>query len=366
MQRAAAEVQAPSPHRVIWVLNAACPSRCTYCDIESQRATTTLDAAGVERVCHEVLAAGFSEVVFVGGEPLLADELPVALGVLAGKCSVAVFTGGLPGPHDRYLEALALGVDRLVLSIDSGRDRANDLVRGRRGITNDLIRLTEAVRARLPRVRLSVNTVVSRHNADTVADVWDRMAPFGLDSWSLTLAGDNFQGSPSASLLSREQLERLYLRTIPDLARTLAAARVELVVLPIPLPLLTAGIHPGAWGTHSARLRDEIAAELDRYAAGDFNRSFVTRFGCPLVGVDVSIGVGGEVYPCSQAPAIQPAYVVGDLRRESLADVLGGAALRAFAAAVPHAPCSRCWAPSNVERARLAQLVGGKTRRAAS
>jgi radical SAM protein with 4Fe4S-binding SPASM domain len=67
--------------------------------------------------------------------------------------------------------------------------------------------------------------------------------------------------------------------------------------------------------------------------------------------------VGGEVHPCSQAPIIRPEYVVGNLKTQSLAEILSGDALRAFGAGVPHASCTRCWAPSNVPRELLQQLI---------
>lgn len=349
-------------NRVIWVLNAACPSRCVYCDIESQRATRVLPAEDVERVSREVIDAGFREVIFVGGEPFLSPELPVALGALAGRCAVAVFTGGLPGHAEKVVSLVGMGVQRLVFSIDSGREATNDLIRGRKGITRDLLALVQELRARFPRIDMSVNTVVSRHNARTLADVWDVMEPFRLDSWALTLVGDNFTGSPHAHLLDRAQIEALYLVDIPALAGRLEARRAELVVLPIPFPFLARRIPARLWGEAARRHRSELDREFSLYEQGEYNRTFVERCGCPLVGVDVSIGVGGEVYPCSQAPALQQAYVVGDLKRASLADVMAGEALSTFAAGVPHAPCSRCWAPSNVERGRLLQVVEDATR----
>jgi len=344
-------------HRVIWVLNAACPSRCVYCDIESQRATRVLSAEHVERASREVLAAGFREVVFVGGEPFLSPELPVALGVLAGKCSVAVFTGGLPGHTEKVLRMIALGVDRLVFSIDSGRPFHNDLIRGRRGITVDLLELVDAIRRAYPRIDMSLNTVVSRHNAATLGDVWDAMERFRPDSWALTLVGDNFTGSPREHLLDRAQLEAHYLSTVPALARRLEPRRAELVVLPVPFPFLRAGTPPRAWGEAAARFRDGLHRELELYARGEYNRTFVEACGCPLVGTDISIGVGGEVYPCSQAPALQAEYVVGNVKDAHLEEVLAGQALAKFAAGVPHAPCTRCWAPSNVERGRLLEVL---------
>ncbi len=339
--------------RIIWVLNAACPSRCAYCDIDSQRATRALSTADVERVCGEIIEAGFREVIFVGGEPLLSPTLPAALAALAGRCQVAVFTGGLPGPLDRPLAALGASVERVVLSIDSGQPALNDLIRGRRGISADLLRLGAALREQRPTIGLSVNTVVSRQNADTVADVWERVRPLGLDSWSLTLAGDNFRGSPRESLLSRDQVARFYLRTVPALATRLASERVELVVLPVPFVLLAARVPMARWGVEAPRWRDELAAEFERLAEGDYNRSFVEACGCPLVGLDLSIGVGGEVYPCSQAPVLKPEHIVGDLTRDSLATILASEPLRAFGAGVPHAPCTRCWAPSNLPREEL-------------
>ena len=330
-----------------------------YCDIESQRATRVLSATEVERVSHELLDAGFVEVTFVGGEPLLSPELPVALRVLAGKASIAVFSGGLPGSPARAVELVGQGVDRLVFSLDSGRDEVNDRIRGRNGITRDLLALCAALRREFPRIDLSVNSVVSRHNVDTLADVWERMRPYAPDSWALTLVGDNFTGSPREHFLDRAQLETLYLRDVPALARRLSADGAELVVLPVPFPFLAAQVPMRSWGEAAVRHRAELDRELELYAAGDYNRTFVTKCGCPLVGVDISIGVGGEVHPCSQAPMLRPDYVVGNLKHARLADVLAGDALAGFAAAVPHPPCSRCWAPSNVERDRLLQVVRG-------
>jgi MoaA/NifB/PqqE/SkfB family radical SAM enzyme len=350
-------------NRVIWVLNAACPSRCVYCDIESQRATRVLSPEQVASACRQVIDAGFREVIFVGGEPFLSPELPIALDALAGRCSVAVFTGGIPGGADAIVELVRRGIGRLVFSIDSGRDASNDLIRGRKGITRALLATVEAVRASFPRLDMSINTVVSRHNAATLGDVWDRMEGFRFDSWALTLVGDNFTASPREHLLDRAQVEAFYLRDAPALARRLAPRRAELVVLPQPLCLLSRGIRPADWGAAADAYREELAREFELYAAGDYNRSFVTSHGCPLVGVDISIGVGGEVHPCSQAPALRPEYVVGDLKNASLEEIMAGEALAKFAAGVPHAPCTRCWAPSNVDRRELLRVVGGRASR---
>jgi radical SAM protein with 4Fe4S-binding SPASM domain len=345
----------------MWMFTGACPSHCTYCDIDSQKGKKGLSSDEVERVSREILEAGFSEVMFAGGEPMLSPHLPQALRIFQGKLPTAVFTGGLPGMVDRAITVLTEGgVRRLVYSIDSGEAKSNDLIRGRDGITVDLLELAAAVRDRIPRIDRSVNTVVSRFNVETLGSVWDRMSPFRLDSWSLTLAGDFFQGSPRHAFLSEAALETFYLRTVPALAARLARERAEIVVLPVPFPFLAAQLPPARWGDPPAAMRAALEAELALYARGEYNETFVQRCGCPLVGIDVVIGVGGEIHPCSQPPIIHSDYVVGNVKTESLADILAGEKLRAFSAGVPQAPCTRCWAPSNIPRDALLRLVHGR------
>lgn len=359
MQPAGFAAPLQSRHYAMWMFTAACPSRCTYCDIDSQKGKRGLSTSEVERVARELVDLRFSEVMFAGGEPLLSPDLPTALRILRGHARTAVFTGGLPGVAKRATEILGEGrVDRLVYSIDSGRSAENDLIRGRKGVTSDLLELAASVAKHLPHVDRSVNTVVSRMNVRALESVWDRMSPFGLASWSLTLAGDFFEGSPTHAMLRQDELEELYLRAIPRLASRLAEGDAELVVLPVPYPLLAAGLPPSRWADLPADLLASVREELGLYSKGEYNRTFVRRHGCPLVGIDIVIGVGGEVHPCSQAPIINPRYVIGNVRQKPLAEILDSTELDRFAQGVPHAPCTRCWAPSNIPRPTLARLSG--------
>jgi radical SAM protein with 4Fe4S-binding SPASM domain len=339
-------------HRAIWVINAACPSRCSYCDIASQRSVATLNAVEVARVARELLEAGFREVVFVGGEPLLSPELPIALDVLAGKCITAVFTGGIPGDPQRFAELVERGIDRVVLSVDSGDEAENDRLRGRVGITSSVFAMADAMRAAKPGLDLSINSVVTRFNAGTVDRVWERVRGYRPTAWALTLAGDNFNGSPTGHWLSREQLDAFYFEQVPRYA-ALVRPTTHLVVLPVPLPYLEGNIPPIRWGAEREQHRAALDRELDRFAQGLHNEGFVEKHGCPLIGVDVSIGVGGELYPCSQAPILKQHYRLGSLREKSVSAILDGDAMQSFRAGVPHEPCRRCWAPSNVEPATL-------------
>ncbi|MCA9643567.1 MAG: radical SAM protein [Polyangiaceae bacterium] len=346
-----------APERAIWVINSACPSRCVYCDIASQRETRELDRRLAVATAEQLVSLRFRQVIFVGGEPLLFKHLGPVLEVLKrGGVDSAVFTGGIPGDHARYVEALQHGATRVVYSIDSGRGNVNDRVRGRLGTTLDLVRFAESVKLALPEVEASVSTVVSRQTVETVGTVWDRMKQFRLTAWVAVLAGDNFTGSPAEHFLPPSQVRNFYLEAAPAAARQVReeSPDTDFLVFPVPLPLLSRRVPIERW---SAEEVDEtLLAEFEAYSRGAYNERFVSRFGCPLVGSDLTIGVGGQIYPCSQAPIIKDEYSLGSVHDVKLSDVLAGGAIKRFREAIPHAPCSRCWAPSNVPRATLDAL----------
>jgi radical SAM protein with 4Fe4S-binding SPASM domain len=344
------------PNRVIWVLTSTCPSRCVYCDIESQTRLSDLESDEIARVASEIRSAGFRDVIFVGGEPLLSPALPRALEALGPDIDKAVFTGGIPGDAARWVRALA-GANRLVVSLDAANEDENDRVRGRPGITRALLNFLDVVQRELPELYLSSNTVVSKHNVERVAEVWDLLKPRKLTGFALTLAGENFEHSPLLHLASKTWLEKLYFELVPPLARRVRADGTDFVMLPIPLPLLEARIPPERWDERAVTSSDVVRAELERFSRGDHNRAFVERYGCPLVGRDITVGVAGDVHPCSQAPIIKREYVLGNVKERSLQSLLDGPELAEFAERMPHAPCHRCWAPSNVPREVLDVVV---------
>lgn len=348
--------------RLIWVINAACPSRCVYCGIDSQRTARELDEQEAVRAARAVVDAGFGEVVFVGGEPLLYRHLPAVLRELSGKCQVAVFCGGLPGEAKRWVDVLRHGATRLVLSLDDADEDRNDLVRGKRGVSRELRALADEVRSSLPELELSVSTVVTRHNVSTLGSSWPRIGELEPTAWVAVLAGDNFVETPSAHFPSLDQLSQLYLEDAPALARRVKreAPDTDFLLFPVPLPFLQRDLPVAKWDVAPSELGPAVAAELSRYAIGDYNASFVERFGCPLVGRDATLGVDGAVYGCSQAPIIRPEHVIGSVLESDLGDVLESQRLLSFQRAVPHAPCRRCWAPSNVPAGLLAALLRGR------
>jgi radical SAM protein with 4Fe4S-binding SPASM domain len=192
---------------------------------------------------------------------------------------------------------------------------------------------------------------------EKIAAVWDLLRPRQLTGFALTLAGDNFEQSPVVHLVGKTWLEKLYFQIVPPLARRVRQDGAEFVMLPVPLPLLEARVPPERWDERGITSSDSVRDELARFARGDHNRGFVERYGCPLVGRDITIGVAGDVHPCSQAPIIKRDFVLGNVRQRSVASLLNGPELAEFQRKIPHAPCARCWAPSNVPRPVLDALL---------
>lgn len=338
----------------------ACPSRCVYCGIEEHQGQKTLTRDQVVRVAGEVVEAGFSEVILGGGEALIYAHVLPLIETVRDDLSVALFSGGVPGATERCLELIGQGIRRVVFSIDGPDALLNDRLRGRLGITTAVKELAAGVRGRYPDISVSFNTVVSRHNCDRLLELLDVVLSFDPHGWALTLVGDNYGISPGGDLPSAEQLRRLYLETIPEIGRRVAGRRFDLIALPLPVALLSERRDATRWPALAADpiRASSIERDLAEFARGNHNRTFASEFRCPLIGSDIGISASGWVYPCSGFPTFHEGYKMGDLREQSLGEILGGEAMAAFAAGFPSEACSRCWAPSNIQPAHLDELLG--------
>lgn len=333
-------------HYLFWLIDDRCPNRCVYCGVAAGRPLRARPGdADLARIAGQVAAAGFEEVQIAGGEPLVAPGLPDVLSILEGRCRISLFTGGgVRGEAAvRAVEALRHGVGRIVFSIDMADEDGNDRLRGRPGATRDLLRLARRVRRDLPALDVSFNSVVSRSSIASIAALWDWIRPFGPSSWSLTLVADNLGAGQDPHVPLRSDLACFYLETVPALAARVQREGARLLVLPTPVAFLARRVPPERWTRVPG-----LDAELDDFATGHYNRAYANAHGCPIAGGDLTIGFSGEVYPCSQPAVIQPEFVVGDLMRETLAEILAGPRLAAFREGIPHRVCLRCEAPSNL------------------
>lgn len=120
----------PGPLRLL-VLSVAdrCDQRCLHCQIWSgEQAGRSLTRAERLRLVDEALAAGASEALLTGGEPLLSEDLwPVAERLCAGNARLMLATNGML--LERHARRVADLFAEVYLSLD-GAAATHDRARG--------------------------------------------------------------------------------------------------------------------------------------------------------------------------------------------------------------------------------------------
>ncbi len=170
----------PPSYLVLYVTN-HCDLGCPFCFNREAR------SAGVPEMTadqHRRLARSTGrlfELLITGGEPFLRDDLPDILLEYLRSHSTTVITiptsGGHPEAIGQLLNRIApvLGSTRLHvnLSVD-GTPAAHDALRGRRGLSDDIVRsasILHRFKQQHPNLWLGVITVYGSHNADHFDEV---------------------------------------------------------------------------------------------------------------------------------------------------------------------------------------------------
>ena len=118
---------------IIWDMTHACPLRCIHCYSESGRRPGGSRREDIARIARELVRVKPRRVALSGGEPLVAPGWEEALECLADAgIEVGVFTSGwsLDAAGVRRLADHASDVS---VSLDGGRARTHDTIRGRAG-----------------------------------------------------------------------------------------------------------------------------------------------------------------------------------------------------------------------------------------
>jgi MoaA/NifB/PqqE/SkfB family radical SAM enzyme len=146
-------------------INDWCNSKCTYCDIWLH---PVKEAAlpDLEHAVDELAELGVSVISLTGGEPFLHRGLAsIVARIHAHGLISSSMTNGLLLRSNRLVAALEAGLNSLVLSLDSVNPVSYKATRGvpLAVILKGLDQLLEE-RARFPKLRVSINCVVSRAN----------------------------------------------------------------------------------------------------------------------------------------------------------------------------------------------------------
>ena len=131
------------PNLMSFAVNDICNATCGHCSFyegvdDPTRTVLTLEQC--RKVIRETQELGASVINFVGGEPLLRDDLPEIISSVDKDLSTTVlFTNGwlLEEKADALKKA---GLDGIYISLDSADGETHDQIRGRSGLYDRAIR----------------------------------------------------------------------------------------------------------------------------------------------------------------------------------------------------------------------------------
>jgi len=211
----------------------ACNLRCRHCYINpEQHGTLTLALDDIENWLRILRGDGTANLIFLGGEPTLHPDLPVAIR-LAKKMNYTVTVDSNGYLLNHFLENVGpTELDFLSFSLDGPNPAVNDAIRGQGSFSVCAANLQKAVALSF---NVSVIYTVSRANIAHLTDMIPLLSGFGVRRFFIQVIGlrgksaqtatnDGPGGGGGDSLqLSREE----WLAVVPQAAAQAAAAGIH-------------------------------------------------------------------------------------------------------------------------------------------
>lgn len=130
------------PNLLSFAVNDICDAACEHCSFFTgvdDRSRTALNLDQCRRLIKEAQELGVSVINFVGGEPLLRQDLPQIISSVDKNLSTTVlFTNG---SHlaERAAELKKAGLDSVYISLDAAEAEEHDRFRGKKGLFDQAI-----------------------------------------------------------------------------------------------------------------------------------------------------------------------------------------------------------------------------------
>ena len=290
-----------------WEITDACNLRCIHCEADAGiAAPDELDESELLRVAEQLPEIGCERVYLTGGEPLVRWQWPkLARRIADLGMQPIVVTNGIRVGSATLDTMRAAGVRELSISLD-GLAEAHDALRlpvhtpapSRFDAVMRAIRLSVSAG-----LRTAVVTTIHRRNLEDLPEMYQLLSGLGVSAWQVQLCipQGRMRGQALAYLLEPSQLpqvEDVLVRLIQD-------GRMRIAV----------GDNIGYYGQHEPVLRGSVRG----------TQSF--WLGCFAGCKTVAICSNGDVKGCPSHPK---SLVVGNLRRETLAEIWGDASRFAY------------------------------------
>jgi AdoMet-dependent heme synthase len=209
-----------SPFTIAWEITRACAFSCVHCraDAQHRRDPGELTTDEAYALIDRLTEFGSPILVFTGGDPMMRKDLYdlIRYASDAGlRCSLTPTATALPTPA-RLARARDAGIRRIALSIDSPNPDVHDEFRKVSGSWERTMAILRNARAL--GISTQVNTTVSTHNVDVLADMVPFIREIGAVQWSVFFLVPMGRAQ-QLRMISPEQHERV-LTWLHDLSVT--------------------------------------------------------------------------------------------------------------------------------------------------
>lgn len=314
-----------APLQVKIKLTWRCNLRCQMCNVWRQARGKELGPRRLHALAGELADLGCRKVHLTGGEVLLRDDIYDLIGYLTDEgMRVNLTTNGTLLDREAALRLIDRGLRGVSVSIDSPERRVHDRIRGKgawKRTVKGLQSLSRERERRGAKLRIRVNTVISRTNYDSLAGLATFAHELGADRLSLIPVDD-----PGGRLLLNKARLRDYNERIGP---HISAEGAALGLFDHPREGFPFGV---------------TECELKYSRQGLYAWGLYERQPCYAPWTHALITPRGRVYACCMARS-EP-KPLGNLRRESLTEVWEGIDYRQLRWAMrdgePFDICHRC------------------------
>lgn len=313
-----------TPFTVFWETTRACDLRCVHCRASAQpnRDRRELGTTEAFRLVDQVADLRSPVFVVTGGDPLKRDDLFDVLSYAVRRgVAPAVTPSGTPLLDERAIGRMAeAGVQRIALSLDGPDAATHDGFRCQPG--SFAYTLAALHHARRAGIAAQVNTTVTAHNVELLAEIAALVTDVGATTWSAFFLVRVGRGA-GVEQLDAEVYERVFgflydlSKRAPFRVRTTAAPHYRRFVLQRMVAERRRSrnhAQNGSPGPSAGAAREGSGRVLPPLAAAP--RGITDGRGIAFVSHT------GDVYPSGFLP-----LVAGNVRQQTLAEIYRGSAL---------------------------------------
>ncbi|MBI5532110.1 MAG: radical SAM protein [Deltaproteobacteria bacterium] len=299
----------PTPRLVFWETTGGCNLRCVHCrrewDAEQPNELNTDEA---KRWLIDAIADARwgSILVFSGGEPMMRRDLYELLEHARKRGVTAALATNATLVNDTVAEKLAsLGVPRASVSLDGADAATHDAFRGMPGSFEQALAGIRSLRKAGIEVQINVTfTKANRDSAPAMLDLVQKLDACALHTFLLVPVGCGVD-LPDDIRLEPAEVEKL----LTYFDAEAGARNLEIRATCAP---------------QAQRIRQQRARDRERRGLPPQRGLAPSSKGCLAGGGIVFVDAIGKVFPCGYLP-----MEVGDLRKQSLADILKGSQILA-------------------------------------